>query len=162
MNCKNVKNNFISFLENELPEERRVEMEKHLKNCPDCSRRLGEFSPLWGALKHRERIQPSPHFWTNLNQRIIDYEEGRKSALGWLMGLVRWARPAVAVTVLMICVFLGYSLGNSPPTNGQTVSQLDERTVALQQFFDSHDLDPLTDLPRGSIEATYLEMVSGE
>jgi len=162
MNCKNVRNNFLSFLENELLEEQRMQMEKHLKNCPDCSRRLEESSQLWGTLKHRERIQPSPYFWTRLNQRIIDYEERKKPVLGWLEGVLGWVRPAVAVTVLMICVFLGYSLGNSPPTNGQTVSQLDERTVALQQFFDSHDLDPLTDLPRGSIEATYLEMVSGE
>ena len=162
MNCKNVKKNLVLFLENELPEERRVEMQNHLKTCPDCSRLLEEFSQLWGTLEHRERIQPSPYFWTRLKQRIVEYEEGRKPVLGWFEGLVRWARPAVGVAVLLICVFLGYSLGNLPQANGQTASQLDQRTIALEQFFDSHYLNPLVDLPTGSIEATYLDMISGE
>ena len=162
MNCKNIKKNLVSFLENELPEERRVEIENHLKICSDCSHLLEEFSQLWGALEDREKIQPSPYFWTRLKQRIVEYEEGRGPVLGWLGGLVGWARPAVAVAVLLICVFLGYSLGNLPQANGQTASQLDQRTIALEQFFDSHYLNPLVDLPTGSIEATYLDMISGE
>jgi len=163
MNCKSVKENLMFFLENELPEERRIEMETHLKTCPDCTHFLEEFSQLWGTLEHREKIQPSPYFWTRLKQRIVEYEEQRKPIFGWLEGLVRWGRPAVAVAVLLICIFLGYSLGNFPQlANGQTVSQADERALALQQFFDSYYLNPLSDLPTGSIEATYLDMISEE
>ena len=162
MNCKNVKKNLVSFLENELPEQRRVQMEKHLEVCPDCFHLLEEFSQLWGALERREKIQPSPYFWTRLKQRIIEYEEERKPAWGWLEGLVGWTRPAVAVAVLLMCIFLGYSLGNLPQANGQTAYQVDERTIALEQFFDSHYLDPLDDLSTGSIEATYLDLISGE
>jgi hypothetical protein len=161
MNCKNVKNNFVSFLENELPQEQRFQMEEHFKICPHCSHLLEEFSQLWGSLEHREKIQLSPYFWTRLKQRVIEHEEGRKPVLGWLERLVGWARPAVAVAALLSCIFLGYSLGNFPQSvNGQTAYQADERTVALQQFFDSYNLDPLTDLPTGSIEATYLDMIS--
>jgi predicted anti-sigma-YlaC factor YlaD len=163
MNCKNVKKSLVPFLENELPEDQRSQMEKHLKICPECSSLLEEFSPLWGTLKHRERIEPSPYFWTRLKQKITEHEEGRKPVLEWLEGLVRWARPAIAVGVLVICIFLGYSLGNFvQPVNGQTTSQVDERTIALQQFFDSRYLNPLNDLTTGSIEATYLEIISGE
>ena len=161
MNCKKVKKSVVPFLENELPEEQRVEMENHIKICPGCSHLLEEFSQLWGALEHREKIQASPYFWTRLKQRIIEYEKGRKPVLGWLEGLVGWARPAVAVATLLICIFLGYSLGNFPQSvNGQTADQADERTVAFEQFFDSYNLVPLVDLPTGSIEATYLDMIS--
>lgn len=163
MNCKSVKENLMFFLENELPEERRIEMETHLKTCPDCTHLLEEFSQLWGTLEHREKIQPSPYFWTRLKQRIVEYEEGRKPVFGWLEGLVRRARPAVAIAVLLICVFLGYSLGNFPQSaNGQTAYQVDERTIALEQFFDSCHLSLLDDLPTGSIEATYLDVISEE
>ncbi|MCK4385851.1 MAG: zf-HC2 domain-containing protein [candidate division Zixibacteria bacterium] len=163
MNCKNIKKNLVLFLENELTEEQRVEIENHLKICPDCSRLLEEFSQLWGDLERPEKIQPSPYFWTRLKQRVIGYEEGKKPVLGWLGGLIGWARPAVAVAVLLICIFLGYSLGNFPQSvNGQPVYQVNERTIALEQFFDSYNLDPLIDLPTGSIEATYLDMISGE
>jgi predicted anti-sigma-YlaC factor YlaD len=163
MNCKNVKKNFVSLLENELPEEQRVEIENHIKICPDCSRLLEEFSQLWQTVEHREKIQPSPYFWTRLKQRIIEYEEGRKPFWGWLEGVVGWVRPAVAVAVLLVCIFLGYSLGNFPESaNGQTEYQVDERATALEQLFDSYNLDPSIGLPTGSIEATYLDMISGE
>jgi predicted anti-sigma-YlaC factor YlaD len=163
MNCKSVKENLVFFLENELPEEGRIQMENHLKNCPDCSRLLEEFSLLWEGVQQRERIQPSPYFWIRLKQRIIEFEEGRKPVFGWIGGLIRLTRPAVVVAAMLICIFLGYSLGNFPQqVNGQTVSQVDERTVMMQDFFDSDYLDPLSDLPSGSIEATYLEMISEE
>jgi len=163
INCKKVKKSLLSFLEYELPEEQRIQMEKHLKICPRCSHLLEEFSQLWKTLEHRDKIQPSPYFWTRLKQRTIEYEEGRKPVLGWLGGLVGWARPAVAVAALLFCIFLGYSLGNFPQSvNGQTAYQADERTVALEQLFDSYNLDPLVDLPTGSIEATYLDVISGD
>jgi predicted anti-sigma-YlaC factor YlaD len=163
MNCKKVKKNLAGYLEKNLPENMEKELENHLESCPVCSHLWEEFSQLWGALENRERIQPSPYFWARLKQRITEYEEGRKPIWGWLQGLVGWARPAVAVAVLLICVFLGYSLGNfSQVVNGQTTSQVDERTLALQEFFNSPYLNSLNDLPTGSVEATYLEMISGE
>ncbi len=163
MNCKSVKENLVFFLENELAEKQRIQMENHFENCPDCSRLLEEFSLLWQGVQQREGIQPSPYFWTRLKQRIVEYEEGRKPVLGWLGRLAGWARPAVAVAATLICIFLGYSLGNFPrQVNGQTVSQVGERAVAVQEFFDSDYLNPLSDLPSGSIEATYLEMISEE
>lgn len=162
MNCKNVRANFLSFAEKGLPEDQLVQMEKHLKSCPECSRLLKEFFPLWKTLKGRKRIQPSPYFWTRLNQRVIEYEEGRKPVLGWLEGLLGWTRKAFAVVALAICIFLGYSLGNFPQINGPAVSQLDKRTLALQQLVDSHYINPLSGLPTGSIEATYLNLFSGK
>jgi predicted anti-sigma-YlaC factor YlaD len=163
MNCKHVKKNLVSFLENKLSQKQRSENEDHLKICPDCSRLLEEFSQLWKALEAPAKVEPSPYFWTRLKQRIIEHEEGRKPVLGWVGGLVGWARPAVAVAVLLICIFAGYSLGNFPQTvNGQTAYQADERTIALEEFFDSYNLDPSIGLPAGSIEATYLDMISEE
>lgn len=163
LNCKDIKKNLVFFLENELPEERRNEMESHLKSCPDCSRLLEEFSQLWEGVQQRERIQPSPYFWTKLKQRIVGYEDSRKPVFGWMGGLIRLSRPAVAVAAVLICIFLGYSLGNFPQqVNGQTVAEVDERAFVVQESFDSDYLDPLSDLPTGSIEATYLEMISGE
>ncbi len=163
MNCKDIKKNLVFFLENELPDKQRIQMENHLKNCPDCSRLLEEFSLLWEGVQQRERIQTSPYFWTRLKQRISEYEEVRKPVFGWIGGLIRLTRPAVAVGATLVCIFLGYSLGNFPQqVNGQTVSRVEEGSVAVQEFFDSDYLDPLSDLPSGSIVATYLEMISEE
>ena len=163
MKCKDLKKSLVFFLENELAEERRAEIESHLKSCPDCARLLEEFSQLWEGAQQRERIQPSPYFWTRLKQRIIGYEEGKKPVLGWIGGLIRSTRPAVAVAATLVCIFLGYSLGNFPQqVNGQTVSRVEESVTAGEEFIVSNYYDPQTGLPSGSIESTYLKMISEE
>jgi len=163
MDCKKVKANLASLLENQLTGQRRLEMEQHVECCPCCRRRLQEFSRLWEELEHPQRIPASPYFWTRLKPRLVECEEGTNPVRDWLEKLVRRARPAMAVAVLLACVFLGHSLGNFPQqANGQTTSQLDKRTVALQQFFDSYNLNLLEEAPTGSLEATYLEIISGK
>jgi hypothetical protein len=162
MNCKWFKKNLVNLLEDRLPKGQREKMENHLLSCPDCSRLREELSPLWEALFHRDKIQTSPYFWTRLNRRIIEYEEGRKPVPGRIEGLFGWTRKALAVAALAICIFLGHSLGNFPQSNGHAVSQPDKRTLAIQQVVNSHYLNPLSGLPSGSIEATYLNLFSGE
>jgi predicted anti-sigma-YlaC factor YlaD len=162
MNCKSVKENLVSFLEDDLPKLQRKEMEDHLKFCPHCSRLLEEFSRVWETWGGEKRLQASPYFWTRLRQRIVDYEEKGNPVWSWLEGLVGWARPALGVALLSVCVFLGYSLGNLPRVNDQTTSQTEQRTIALKQLFGSYNLSLLDDVPTGSIEAKYLDVISGE
>lgn len=163
MNCKNIQKNLIPFMEQELPEEQRIQIEDHIKGCPACIHLLEEFSQLWGTMNQKERIQPSPYFWLKLNRRISGYEKERKPFLEWCEGMVRRTRSALAVTAVLVCIFLGYSLGNFPQTvNGQTQSSEGGQTTALQQFFEYHYMSPLNDLAKGSIEATYWDMVSEE
>ena len=163
MNCEEVKKNLCLFLEDTLSPPKRSAMESHLMNCSSCSKLLEEFSPFWGILEHRERIQPSHYLWTRLSQKINEYEEEKRSVWGRLKGLVIWARPVVTVAVLGMCIFAGYILGNLPQSaNGQPAYQVDERNTALQQFMASHYLNHLNSLPTGSVEATYLDVVSGE
>jgi predicted anti-sigma-YlaC factor YlaD len=163
MNCKEVKKNLCLFLEDTLSPPKRSAMESHLMNCSSCSKLLEEFSPLWGIWKNREIIQPPPYLWTRLKKKIDEYEQGKQSVWSKLKRQMVWARPVVTVAVLGMCIFAGYLLGNLPQSaNGQTTYQVDERTTALQQFMASHYLNRLNDLPTGSVEATYLDVVSGE
>jgi hypothetical protein len=163
MDCKEVKKNLWFFSENTLSLEERTAMENHLIICSSCSKLMEEFSPLWGILEHRERIQSSPFLWTRLNQRLTEYEEGRIPVLDRLKGLVRWVRLVVALMILMICIIAGYTLGNLPQSaNGQIAYQTNDRTTALQQFMDSHYLNHLNGFPAGSVEAIYLDVVSGK
>ncbi len=163
MNCKEFKKNLWFLLENTLSPDKRAVIENHLMNCSSCSKLVEEFSLLWGILEHRERIQSSSYLWVRLKQKINEDEEGKQSVWGRFKGLVIWARPVVAVAVLVMCIFAGYLLGNLPQSaNGQTAYQADKRTTALKQFMDSHYLNHLNGLPTGSVEATYLDVVSGK
>ena len=163
MNCRHIKRNLAFFLENTLSPEQRVEIENHLKDCSSCFHLMEEFSTLWRASKQAEKIQPDPLFWIKLRGRIGEYEKVRKPFKEWLEVIVHRTRTAIAVAAMLICIFLGYSLGNIPQSvNGQTPSPETVRNTALQNFFENHYLNPLNDLPTGSIEATYWNMMSQE
>ena len=163
MNCRQIKRNLAFYLENTLPTKQQVEIENHLKDCPTCSHLTEEFSKLWRTSQQAAKIQPDPFFWIKLRQRIGRYEEGGNPLKGWIEIIVRRTRPAVAVAAVLLCIFLGYSLGNIPPSaNGQTTSPETVRVAALQNFFETNYFNPLNDLPRGSLEETYWNMISQE
>jgi predicted anti-sigma-YlaC factor YlaD len=163
MNCKNVQKNLIPFMEQELPEEQRIQIEDHIKICPSCSRLFKEFTYFWEGLKQREKIPPDPYFWIKLQRRIVDYEKDKSRVWGRFESIIPLVRPAIAVIAVLLCIFLGYSLGNIPQSaNGQTMTSETVRLTALQNFFENHYFSPLNNLPTGSIEATYWNMISQE
>jgi hypothetical protein len=163
MNCRQVKRNLAFFLENTLSAEERDEIANHFKDCPSCSHLVEEFTHRWEVLKQRDRIQSDPYLWIKLQRRIVDYDKDKNSAWGRFEGVIHWIRPAMAVIAVLICIFLGYSLGNIPRTiNGQTTSPKTVRLTVLQNFFENHYYSPMNDLPTGSIEATYWNMMSQE
>jgi predicted anti-sigma-YlaC factor YlaD len=163
MDCKRVNKNLLHLVENELPEDERILIEDHIKICPSCSRLFKEFTHFWGGLKQREKIPPDPYFWIKLQRRIVDYEKDKSRVWGRFESIIHLVRPAIAVTAVLLCIFLGHSLGNIPQTaNGQTTTSETVRLTALQNFFENHYFSPLSDLPAGSIEATYWKMMSQE
>jgi hypothetical protein len=163
MNCRQVKRNLVFFLENALPAEERDEIAIHIKDCPSCSCLVEKFTRCWEGVKPRERIQPDPYFWIKLQRRIVDYEKDKSRVWGRFESIIHLVRPAIAVTAVLLCIFLGHSLGNIPQTaNGQTTTSETVRLTALQNFFENHYFSPLSDLPAGSIEATYWKMMSQE
>ena len=146
MNCKEVKNLFALFLENEISQDQRVEIEKHLKSCPKCSQLLDEFSQLWTSLERREKVQASPDFWIKLQQRIINSEERKSPVMDLVDMLTSFARPAAAVAALLAAIFAGNYLGNfSMPDRQILSSELQYLTV-------------FNDMPAGSIEEIYFKI----
>jgi len=144
MNCKEVKKLFALFLENEISQDQRAEIEKHLKTCPKCSQLLDEFSQLWTSLDQREKVQASPNFWIKLQQRIINSKERKSPVMDLVDMLIRFALPAAAA--LMAAIFVGNYLGNFSMPDGQTLSsELQYLTV-------------FNDMPAGSIEEIYFKI----
>jgi anti-sigma factor RsiW len=163
MNCKQTRRKLAFFLENTLSPKQRVEIENHLKHCPACFHLMEEFSELWRASKQPEKIRTNPLFWSKLRQRIGEYETDIKPFGIWQEVIIPRIRPAVAVAAVLICIFLGYFLGSIPPAiSGQATSRETVRATALQNFFENHYFNPLSPMPRGSMEATYWNMMTTE
>lgn len=153
MNCKFVRKNLVGIVEGELPSEVRKGIEAHLQSCNRCANLVERFAQAWQAWEHSTGIEPSPLFWTRLEQRIRA-AEGRRT-LPLARNGQRWLRPITALATILIGIFFGYQLGSlSTPHSVQSVQQVNS---AIEQFVDEN-LGSLYDFPAGSVGEFYVSL----
>jgi len=145
---RRIQKKFLFYLDGDLPEKEKQEVDIHLSGCPDCSTHLARLSSAWKPGK-AERFEPSPFLWARLERRLGE-DEGKKSLPPLIMshGQRLW-RPALGFIGLSLAFAIGIYVGTpSPslrPSPEQALSQpLDLATeLGLSQF----DLLPPNSLP---------------
>jgi len=163
MNCRDIEKNLATFLENEIPEKKRNEIENHIKSCPSCSLLKKKFANLWAALGGRESIEPPPYFGTKVYRKIMEYDDRNISIWEWTKRKAGAARSAVSAIVIVICALAGYLLGDFPQESGsQSTYQFSQNANGMQGFLDSYNLSISGEFPAGSIEKTYMEAIENE
>jgi len=146
--CKRVKQNLIDFVERELPDVLKGEIEEHLRSCAKCDRIVREFSLIWQDVSARERRSPSASFWPDLVERIQSDENPRQVWEQIILGFKRSLRP-VAVTLLLLGgAFFGYQVGYIPKDTGKTFSG--------EEYFVEY-LETFQDFPLGSAGDFYFQ-----
>ena len=81
MDCKDVGELLISYLDGELVKEEKETVELHLSACPLCRRELESLSATQNQLRQSFAVAaskaPSPRAWTRLQQRLAAEEQSR-------------------------------------------------------------------------------------
>ncbi|MBI4655751.1 MAG: zf-HC2 domain-containing protein [Elusimicrobia bacterium] len=105
MKCDDAIKKLSAYLDNELKDNLRTELENHLKICPDCSR---EHETLAGNAKFMltlPEIEPSPYFIQQTLAKIRKTERREKGFFTWV------PVPAMAVLILvLLSYFLSFSI----------------------------------------------------
>ena len=155
MTCKKIQKKLLSFQDNNLPNNEMIEIEKHLKNCAQCSENYSGLIELWDKLGELETIDSAPFFWTKLSQRINDTQRSRKSVYNPL----RWVPAALTASVilffaLMTGMYLGKSLSQQPLISDQTVIEQENNNLL--------STDELEDYTGESISDVYVSLISND
>jgi len=150
MNCKFVRNNLVGIVEGDLPSEVRKRIDAHLQTCNRCADLVERFAQTWQVWENPTEIEPSPRFWTRLEQRISAVEG--KKLLPLARNGQRWLRPIVGLATILIGIFFGYQLGSlSTPRAAKEVNS------TVDQFVDDN-LGSLYDFPVGSVGEFYVNL----
>jgi predicted anti-sigma-YlaC factor YlaD len=159
MDCKTVEKHLPFFIEKQLPENIMTQVQEHLNTCSNCARLLDRFWQVWPSFESRQDIQPSADFAIQLQQRVIDYDEGshRKKKSSYL--LIYPIRVAAAVALIGLAVFIGNYLGKFPQLYQLQATKF---VTVMQQkpLFKSMDL--FNDVPVNSIESICLSITLEE
>ncbi len=110
MRCSTARSWLFRALDGELPAHQSEELDRHLKECPECARekrlisiprRIGQAIPV---------LEPSPHFYARLRARIESEEQGITI---WQVFLVlsRHLVPGMAaITLALLSIFAYFQI----------------------------------------------------
>lgn len=104
MDCKELREQLSSYLDNVLPEDEMNRLKEHLLKCSDCQKELAELQKTVNILKSLEEIVPPASFRRELRSKL---EKAQKTTLAnkWLSYLSRrsvWMPVAAAAFVLLL------------------------------------------------------------
>lgn len=145
MNCREVRRFLWNYLEKDIDQTQKQEIETHLKECSRCTLEAREAAKLRQIFGKTEVLRPSPDFNRKLLNRIQTKASTSqvkeilepKPTFSW-----RWAFAGLAAGLVVIFVTLFYQDIFSPQRPGQTISEM----------------PALTQLERGVVEEEPLEM----
>ncbi len=107
MNCKEVEPELVAYLDGELPEPVRAEVEAHLEKCAACRAERDQLASALEAAASLPATQPSANLAEQFWKR---FQEGRQKGLkAGLLSLFKWPRPlwvGAAATACLLAVVL--------------------------------------------------------
>jgi anti-sigma factor RsiW len=146
MSCERMESRILGYVDGQLKESERLELEKHLAECAPCALRVNEFTAVSGLLDELPLIEPSLEFDTRVHARVAAEPQLKASWRAWMHFSPRVA--FAASMLLLMTLWLGYRTSTpftpNIPDNDQAMMQdlpvLEDHEV-LQNF------EPLKDLP---------------
>lgn len=129
MNCKDVHNDLIFYLDHELNEVKMEAVQKHLEVCDDCRDFLDVLKMQMQFIGEEKKQMVSPFFYTRLSAKI----ERQDELLISFSGRKNWIQSVVFACLLAIGILSGIYLGylTSAPILKPTV---DSRLVLMDDF----------------------------
>jgi hypothetical protein len=143
MNCEDVKNLIIEYIDGGLDSEDRRRFDEHLSSCEECATELANVKSLWLKLDDIEMEEPSEALKKNFDNMINSYSLGMNNTQTSLYDMFsKWLdswwpkRPvtqfAATVAVLIIGLTIGLNINERTGSNKEIV-QIQEDVDNLNQ-----------------------------
>lgn len=128
-----------AFVDGELREDVRHELEKHLETCDECATALGDFRRLKAVSSTAPPYPANPHYLTRIRALINE-----RPSIDWDASAIEAKLLAPLLTILVVAVILLFSVVEKERIVGSDDYLYfgGQRTVIEQQMLSR--LDPLS------------------
>lgn len=137
MKCKNVHSKLIFFLEKELPDSEMKQVQQHLDECSECALFAAEMKNTLSILDSDKVTDENPFFFTRVKARLEKQEEEQPVSRPVL---VRILQPVAFSIILLLGIYGGFKLGETPNATGAD-SQLSEQEMV--PFWNELEAEPI-------------------
>ena len=111
MNCEYVKANAVTLVYDELPDDTKFEMERHVERCASCAAEIGAVRHLQDVMSAALRPEPTPNLLASSRLRLQEALEDVEHKRGWhrfftfdLAGWMHQVRMAPAMAAVLVIV----------------------------------------------------------
>lgn len=157
--CRRIRKRLSAFVDGEVGERERTELEEHIHTCSRCQKEAEELSHLRLRLGEIEKLPSAPHLWPTILAAVSRVRRERSSFFPPSLRALRPVPVAVmALTIIVIGLWAGANLGTiiyqrsfyitSPPFDSASYG-IDYLSV----------FDPA---PAGSVGQVYIETAADE
>lgn len=134
MKTKCIHKDLIFYLDNELSEEKRSVVEKHLEECADCRSFLAFLQNEMLVIEKEKNPESSPFFFTRLSARLDERPQFKLQGL-W----VRFAQPAFFSAMLIAGIYGGLRLGSNASSG--MINPEPTSTIQLMNDFEAEPIE---------------------
>jgi len=124
MNCEDIQKELKAFLDNEIDDQKKAEIQEHLDQCPNCTKELEQLKKLSEVLHTWKGIEPTPRLYEKLKSRI----EHKESFLwkAFTSSFIKKAafRFAEIAAVVVLTLFISRSLQKPAPVTGDALDTI--------------------------------------
>lgn len=139
MNCIEVKNNLVFFIEDSLAEKKMIDIRNHLKNCNNCSELFQKLKADFLFVKNDKVSELNPFFYNRLTEKLQNKNNNKESAFG-LKTQQLYIQVAAYAAGIILAIFLGIGLGADLNISNSFVIENADEATEYQVFADSYNL----------------------
>lgn len=141
MNCNEIKENLIFYVEGSLNPVNSSQVQKHLDGCEKCQSFFLFLKYTLSVIDKEKRRDTNPYFSMKVMERLKS-QSAAKQISGYF-SFARMYKPSMAFFLMGLAIFTGIFLGGSYNKKFEITSFDDSRTNQLQTVADEFYLNDL-------------------
>ena len=115
MRCEDIQKELEAFLNNDIDDLKRKEIQSHLDECQNCSRILRQLTNLSGVLQTWKEIEPSPLMYEKLKTRVKSYQPSWRRILTCSFAKKAALRFAEIAAIVVLTLSVSHLIQKPPP-----------------------------------------------
>lgn len=149
MKCQKTEKYLIAYIEGNINQELRQEIESHLADCPNCTRLLARSQQLWDGLELVDTLETPDNFYVGIQQKINNKHHKSVPWFERMLKLERALVPSLATGIVLVGVLIGNFVGNSIYQNVTSSESTTKTTYADYLGLNDWDNSSETELLSG-------------
>lgn len=138
MNCKQINNKLIFFIEKSLPDNEIQEIETHIENCDSCKQLFAILKSSLKVIDEEKKVNTNQFLYTRVMQQIENRK--KQSSFAPQLLLKKVLQPAFYGAILVVGIGFGVTLGNMVTNqSNNTLANNDMEEI----FFNDFDQEPI-------------------